>query len=349
VLLLRLRDNPNIVKKQLDENAVAMLASPTVKDYKDALYDSEKMKSWNEYYLVEYSSVTQSLWGKVPLGFKRSYDLSQLISIQTKTAANSKGLTFKLIFQSQPPLSQTTSTVKNRPPPPSSFPSSSTAGATDAVGLATRTKENKPPLEQMHLMSYMNILQKNVPPPAAAVEEQTVPSIPENIIVRTQEGEKVLREVTKDDSNSMESFDQDVQQEFADIATGGDDYDDLVSNHFEEDEYYDYDEEEMLESQGENNPNNNNYSDYDDDSETSKNSLIDEDRLNSEKQHQIAATNAQREIHKILSQPINRRGSNKKKFPVLCLRATEPDERLKWVAALTAAAEPEVYINTLTY
>eukprot|EP00597_Dinobryon_sp_UTEXLB2267_P012710 CAMPEP_0170116504 /NCGR_PEP_ID=MMETSP0020_2-20130122/12315_1 /TAXON_ID=98059 /ORGANISM="Dinobryon sp., Strain UTEXLB2267" /LENGTH=1689 /DNA_ID=CAMNT_0010344647 /DNA_START=153 /DNA_END=5217 /DNA_ORIENTATION=+ len=346
VLQLRLLDNPNVVKKQMDDHVAAMLASPTVKNYKDAMYDCDKMKNQNQYFLMEYSSVTQSKWGQVPIGFKRSYDLSQLISIQTKTAANSTGLTFKLIFQSQPSVSQT-STSESKPsstPAVDSGPVLSSPSIPAAAGgpIAIRPSVQQAPakpLEQLHLMSYMNILQKNVPnsltakveEPAAAKSPSEQPDVQSREEVQ-QDGPSTPQEVASlvEDDQSMDSFDQDMQQEFADINGAESNF---------EDEYYD--DEDMMGSQGSDYHNNN---DYHEENMAYENHIGEEEqrqRLHAEKQQEMAAMNAKREIYKILSQPINRKG-NKKMFPVLCLRAIEPDERLKWVAALQAAAKSEV-------
>ena len=65
------------------------------------------------------------------------------------------------------------------------------------------------------------------------------------------------------------------------------------------------------------------------------------------KDQQEALLNAQREIHKILSQSINRKGN--KEITSLALRAPFPDSRMKWVAAIQAVARSEVYLNTLNY
>lgn len=136
-------------------------------------------------------------------------------------------------------------------------------------------------------------------------------------------------------SGSGDSFEQELYHEFSDIATSLNDG--LTGSYIDEDDHAEVDEDADSDE-----------GDQDDEDDEANNSIDNKpgDSV-ALKDQQAALLNAQREIHKILSQPINRKGN--KDIISLALRAPFPDSRMKWVAAVQAAARNEVYLNTLNY
>eukprot|EP01035_Chromulina_nebulosa_P030768 gene30768-40929_t len=350
--------NPNLTVDSFGTRAAATITKEgTIRDYARKKY---KSKLPRDYFLMEYSSCTISSWGKVPIGLKRCYPLKNLMSVQTKTDAQSKGIDFKLIFQARPP--ETTVIAKKAEevaPAPSkeqlqldeyksvlqkNIEVEKIESERARVIERERKKNMPPPPEAVHLQSYMNILRKNVSHDKGHASHGNLDAATAgDPLNSSEEGEEEEGDggSAENKSGTGDSFEQEVQHEFSDIATSLNDG--LSRSNMDEEEREggdgesDYEEEE--EKEIENDVSEEEYESIDIDNRSG-------DHVAS-KDQQEALLNAQREIHKILSQSINRKGN--KEITSLALRAPYPDSRMKWVAAIQAVARSEVYLNTLNY
>ena len=314
ILILNPIANPNLNLKVFAPNA----PFAKIDEIKETFY---RRKISREYYLMEYSSRTLSRWGNIPIGFKRCYPISQLMSIQTKTEVNKKSLDFNLIFQAK---STTDETEKAQLQSYMNvLQTNMEVEKVEKLKALKRQEDEKkrlpPAPEVVQLQSYMNILQKNTLH-KPSVENQSPDE--EEGKNRKETGDPIppsslIGEAAAEDK-SGDSFNEELQQEFSDIDEVGDGKD---ASEYDDENLEEYFEEETAAGAA--------------------------DREAGDVNVQSAALQAQREIHKILSDPLHRKGN--KDIISLVLRAAFPDERMKWVAAIRSSAKKEVYLNTINY
>ena len=358
ILVVSPESNPNLTVDSFGTRAAASTTkNESILDMARRKY---RTKLPRDYFLMEYSSCTVSSWGKVPIGLKRCYPLKNLMSVQTKTDAHSKGIDFKLIFQAQPPESTTAITKKEEVVPGPSkeqlqldeyktvlqknIEVEKIESERARVLERERKKNMPPPPEAVHLQSYMNILRKNVSPNNVRNSNLTATAAAAGANPTAgEEGDEDGSAENK--SGSGDSFDQEVHREFSDIANSLND-DGFSRSYVDEEEgggdggEFDYEEELEAEENAHDDESEEEYENIDIDNRPAGDGVASKDQ-------QAALLNTQREIHKILSQPINRKGN--KDITSLALRALYPDSRMKWVAAIQAVARSEVYLNTLNY
>ena len=353
ILVVSPNGNPNLTVDSFGTRAaISTTKDETIREVAKKKYNSKLPR---DYYLMEYSSCTISKWGKIPIGWKRCYPLKNLMSVHTKTDTQSKGTDFKLIFQAKPRGTTPMTRKDDAAPAPSTeqlqldkykdvLQKNVEAGKIESERMRVleveRKKNMPPPPEAVQLQSYMNVLRKNVSLDKGDISNSSNLTVAAEgaapIVEGGGEGSGEDQDGSAENkSGSGDSFEQELYHEFSDIATSLNDG--ISGSYIDEGDQIEVDEDEDVDED-----------DQEDEDDEANNSI---DNIPGEsvaqKDQQAALLNAQREIHKILSQPINRKGN--KEIVSLALRAPFPDSRMKWVAAIQAAARNEIYLNTLNY
>jgi hypothetical protein len=180
--------NPNLV---VTAKKKSISTIRTISEHKNCNFQNNY-----QYQLIEYSSVTVSKWGILPIGFKRRHYLKNIIAIRTTTSSKAKGLFFKLTLL----IDISSNNVERR--------STNKINNNKYQKQSNNTKENQKD-EGVMLQEYMQILQKNH-------IELMSPKSNEPIVNENIKLEEEIEEYSDQDSEDeydSESDDNDVESE----------------------------------------------------------------------------------------------------------------------------------------